>query len=250
MLAPHRASYDLQLGVTRGAKSVAAADGRIAFEFTGDACTGYAMNFRQVTRIDDGEGSKKLSDLRNTSWEDGQGKVFRFSIVGYTDGEITQQSEGRADRGRKGDVAVKLARPANTKLDFDDSFVFPSQHMRKLIEAARAGDHIKEIKFYDGSDGGQKVFDTLAVIGKEVPAGSEDGLEDVAKAAGLAAYRRWPVKLSYFEPGQGERTPLYVLGFDMFENGVSGHMVLDFGDFTLTSKMRSLDMLKTAACGK
>jgi hypothetical protein len=245
VLTPHKASYDLTLGVSRNGKGLASADGRIAFEFTGDACKGYKTVFRQVTEIDDGEGGQRLSDLRTTTWEDGKGKDFRFNIVGYTNGELTQHSEGKAARG-KGDVAVRLARPSPMRLDLDENFSFPSQHMRHLIRAARAGKHMLDIRFYDGSEGGQKVFDTFAVIGPETPAGSNDKLAGPALKAGLSAMRRWPVRLSYFEPGEGDRQPLYTLSFMMFENGISGNMTLDFGSFTLNGTMRSLDLIKSS----
>lgn len=248
VMTPHRASYDLSLGQVRGSKGVASADGRIAYQFTGDACKGYATLFRQVTDIDDGEGSDRISDLRQTTWEDAHGKGFRFNIRGYTNGELTQHSEGAANRDAAGDVAVKLARPRSMRLDLDQNFAFPTEHMRRLIRAARAGENDLSIRFYDGSEGGEKVFDTFAVIGKEVPAGSEAGLEAPALKAGLAAIRRWPVTLSYFEPGDADRLPIYTLSFLMFENGISGGMTLDFGDFTLTGRMRSLELLKAGAC--
>jgi len=250
VFAPHRAAYDLTLGTVRSAKGVAEADGRIAFEFTGSACAGYGMNFRQVTRIDDGEGKVRLSDLRTTTWENDKGTRYRFNIFGTTDGEVTQRSEGNAARSNGGDVTVNLARPRSTKLDLDDALAFPTQHMRRLIEAARAGRTLETIRFYDGSDGGEKVFDTTAFIGRPVPAGSEAGLEEPALKAGLAAVRRWPVRLSYFQPGEGDRQPLYVLSFDMFENGISGRMRLDFGDFMLVGEMRSLQLLPSGTCKK
>ena len=125
--------------------------------------------------------------------------------------------------------------------------------MERLIEAARAGKSDYASQLYDGSDSGEKLYDTLAIIGKEIPAGSDAHLEETAKTAGLQSVRRWPVTLSYFDAaaGQGERTPLYLLSFDLFDNGVSGSLKLDFGEFSLVGKMRSLEMLKpTADCGR
>ncbi len=56
------------------------------------------------------------------------------------------------------------------------------------------------------------------------------------------------MSISYFEPGAGERTPVYVLSFDLFENGVSGALKLDFGDFSLRGEMKRLEILETASC--
>jgi EipB-like len=248
VLVGHRVSYDLKLAGVRGSKGPSAAEGRIAFEFSGNACEGYAMAFRQVTRMDDGEGNSRLSDLRSTTWEDATAKKFRFAIQSTTDGQITQQSEGTAERNSDRTIALRLARPKNMKLDFNEEPVFPSEQMVQLIQAAREGKTLMLMKLYDGSDGGQKVYDTTALIGKEIAPGTEDKLEAPGKTAGLAAVRRWPVRLTYFEPGQGERTPLYTFSFDMFENGISGSLKLDFGDFTLLGEMKTLDLLKANPC--
>src|SRR6516162_405598 len=62
-LASHRAVYELRLAQTRG-NSAVAARGRILYDFSGNACEGYALQFRQVSELDNGEGKVTLSDLR------------------------------------------------------------------------------------------------------------------------------------------------------------------------------------------
>ena len=52
----------------------------------------------------------------------------------------------------------------------------------------------------------------------------------------------WPVRLSYYTEGAGERTPIYTLGFDLYENGVSGALKLDYGDFAILGDMTALDI--------
>ena len=77
-LAPHVAIYDLTLTSSRGKRSLEGVRGRIVYDFSGSACEGYALNFRQVTELDNGEGKVALSDLRTATWEEGEGKSFRF----------------------------------------------------------------------------------------------------------------------------------------------------------------------------
>ena len=50
--------------------------------------------------------------------------------------------------------------------------------------------------------------------------------------------RRWPVAISYFELGKKDGQPIYVLSFDLYENGVSRALKLDYGDFVLRGDMR------------
>jgi len=53
-LASHRAIYELKLAQTRGNASTVAARGRILFDFSGNACEGYALQFRHVSELDYG----------------------------------------------------------------------------------------------------------------------------------------------------------------------------------------------------
>ena len=69
-LASHRAVYDLKLSTTRGKRAMNAVRGRILYDFSGSACEGYALQFRQVSELDSGEGKVIVSDLRATSWEE------------------------------------------------------------------------------------------------------------------------------------------------------------------------------------
>jgi hypothetical protein len=55
----------------------AAVRGRILYDFSGNACEGYALQFRQVSELNSGEGKVAISDLRATSWEEGEAKRLR-----------------------------------------------------------------------------------------------------------------------------------------------------------------------------
>ena len=248
--APHRAVYELALTATRKDKQIEQARGRIAFEFTGDNCKGFETKFRQVTQLSDGEGQARVSDVKTNTWESGSGSGFRFDTQTKTDQVVTLQGEGKAQRGTDGGVSVKLQKPRPQRLDLEGTAVFPTSHLRMLIDQARNDVHFFAVKLFDGSDGGEKLFDTTAVIGKEIPAGSAERIDSVLEQAGLTKFRRWPVTLSYFEPGIGERTPLYVMSFDLFENGVSGPLKFDFGDFSMKGAISKLDMLPGGSCTK
>ena len=246
-LAPHRAVYDLSLAKSTGSRSVENASGRIAFDFTGDACAGYALKYRQVTVMESAETGARTSDLRTATFEEGDGKAFQFRTDSDS-GSKKEMVEGQAERQGDAGIAVRLKQPKRDSYGFDGDIVFPTAHMRRLVEAARAGQTTLTIKVFDGSEDGRKVYDTLAVIGRRIEPGNVGALEAAAHQEGLAKLARWPVTLSYFTAGEGERTPVYVLSFDMYENGVSRALLLDYGDFALKGEMTKLDLLPEAAC--
>lgn len=247
---PHRAVYDLSLGETRGSSSVETIRGRIVYDFSGNACDGYILNFRQVTEIGVNGGTSNVSDLRSATFEDDKGKSFRFASQNYVNAKLDTTIDGHADRAEGGDVEVALKKPKDAKFELPEGVVFPTGQMKAIVEAALAGNHVYESKIYDGSDGGEKVYSTLAVIGKKIaPDKPREGAAVDKKD--LDGIDRWPVTISYFDPTKakgGEQTPVYSISFELYANGISGSIRLDYNDFTLKGAMTALEFLPKTKC--
>ena len=251
VLVPHRAVYDLTLGQTRGNSQVIGVRGRILYDFDGNACDGYTLKFRQVSELDSGEGKVSTSDLRSTTWEGGDAKSFKFTSENFLDQDLVDSVDGHAEHGAKA-TAVDLAKPAPKVLDIDAAAVFPTEHMVRVIEAARAGKRILDFPVFDGSDTGEKVYDTLTVIGGKLTS-DERKHDDVAdNEPKLAAVARWPVTISYFEKNKAkestEQMPVYSIGFELYESGISRALTLDYNDFVVTGKLTSLDIKDVKPC--
>ncbi|HXW19691.1 MAG TPA: cell envelope integrity EipB family protein [Roseiarcus sp.] len=244
--AAHRAAYMITLAKGEGAQSPVGASGMIAYEFRGSSCEGYASDFRQVTELQRAEGEATSSDTRAITFEDGQAKTLRFKIES-TVGETEQPSvDGNAARAETGELSVDLKEPKRETLNFGKGILFPTQHLARVIEAAKAGQNEVEAQVYDGSDTGEKVFDTLTVVGKEATSPSPDS----TTAEALKSVRRWPVTISYFDAAKKDSSPEYVLSFDLYENGVSGSLKLDYGEFVLSANLAKFELLPSSPCEK
>src|SRR3954453_2402577 len=164
---PHQATYELSLVKSRGSTSIESARGRILYNFSGSACEGYTSDFRQVSELDSGEGKTTLSDLRSSSWEEGNGKAYRFKIDTRMNNGDPSAVDGIAER--TGDrISVKLKAPVAKTFTLDGSTVFPTEQIQRIIAAAKEGKSVLELSVYDGSDNGEKVYNTLSVIGKAI----------------------------------------------------------------------------------
>lgn len=246
-LAPHRAIYELSLLRSSGANSIVNAHGRIAFDFTGSSCDGYVQNFRQVTEMQPSEGAARVSDMRSATFESGDASNYRFKIETKIENRVAEDTDGKARKPENAKLAIQLVKPKPQQMDFSGEIFFPTEHVRHLIDAARKGETFVEAKVYDGSGDGSKVFDTTAIIGKAASAPpSEKGLQSEQ----IKSVRRWPVSISYFEPGKKDGQPAYVLSIDMYENGVSGALRLDYGEFALKGEMTELTLLPEKPCAK
>ena len=247
-LASHRAAYDISLADSSGptpssAVTPISATGLIAYEFRGSACEGYTSNFRQLTEMERSEGEPVSMQVNAMSFEEANGKSMRFQIDarGLQD---TPPVAGTATRGANDELRVVLTKPSAQTLDFGRDVLFPTQHIERLIEAAKHGGGATQARVYDGSDTGAKIFATLSVVGKEATKPDED----VQAASALGGVRRWPVVISYFDEAKTDAPPEYTLSFDLYENGVSGTLKLDYGAFALRARLRKLEMLPTSAC--
>lgn len=253
VLAPHRAIYDLKLSKSSGSRGLQAVRGRIVYDFSGNACDGYELNFRQVSSLDSGEGKDALSDLRSTTWEDGAAKTFRFSSQNKLNDNQTDVVEGAAER-KPSAVSIQLTKPKSKKLTVPVNAVFPTEHMRRIVAGAREAKSVLEFPVYDGSETGEKLYNTLTVIGRAIEPGQKPVTDVGAKTPELARLQRWPVTISYFEhkdeKGEktGEQTPVYAITFELYENGVSRSLILDYNDFTITGELSSLEMKKEKPC--
>jgi hypothetical protein len=248
----HQALYELSLVKSRGANAVNAARGRILYNFTGSACEGYTSEFRQVSELNSGEGKSTLSDLRSTSWEDGEGKSYRFKIDTRMNDSDSPPVDGLAER--VGDhITVKLKQPVAKTFDLEGSVVFPTEQIHKIIDTARAGKSLLELTVYDGSDNGEKVYNTLTIIGQPIPGDRSIASPDPSTANDtMKALTRWPVTVSYYDRDaqarDGEQTPVYAMSFELFENGVSRQLMLDYNDFVISGALGKFDVKDSKPC--
>ena len=248
----HQALYELSLIKSRGNNAINGARGRILYNFSGSACEGYTSEFRQVSELNSGEGNTTLSDLRSTSWEDGAGKSYRFKIDTRMNDSDAAPVDGVAER--VGDqITVKLKKPVTKTFNLEGNVVFPTEQIQKIIQAARAGKSVLELTVYDGSDNGEKVYSTLSVIGQPIPGDRSIPSPDPSTANDqMKVLTRWPVTVSYYDRDararDGEQTPVYAMSFELYENGVSRALVLDYNDFVISGALGKFDVKDSRPC--
>ena len=251
MLAPHRAIYELSLDQTRGDSQISAVRGRIVYDFDGNACDGYSLEFRQLSQLESGDGKVSTSDLHSTTWEGGDAKKFKFNSQNFVDENLVDAVDGQAEHGATA-TAVDLTKPEHKTLSLDPTVVFPTEHMVRAIAAGLAGKNVLSFPVFDGSETGDKVFNTLTVVGHKIAPNTHRHDDAAANEPKLANVARWPVTISYFggdkAPESGEITPDYAIGFELYQNGISRALSLDYNDFVVTGKLTSLEFKPVKPC--
>ena len=121
---------------------------------------------------------------------------------------------------RSGDhITVKLKQPEAKTFTLDGATVFPTEQIHRIIDAARQGKSLLELTVYDGSDNGQKVYNTLTVIGQPITPDKADKAKVLSDPSTtneqMKSLTRWPVTVSYYDRDakskDGEQTPVYAM---------------------------------------
>jgi len=249
---PHRAVYDITFDHATPGSGVADMSGRMVYEMTGSSCGEYAQNMRFVTRMTNQDGLAQVNDLRTSSFEELATHKLRFSSSQYENQKLAEASQGSAGPGNGASfIEVKLTKPAKKTVKLPSDIYFPIQHSLALVQAARAGQSLFTANLYDGSDKGEKFYETSAVIGPQAAPGSIKLPTKLVNGDKLEELSSWPIAIGYFEPGPSklDALPSYELSFRFYENGVSSRLYIDYGDFAIRGELKELTFLEEGKCG-
>lgn len=239
-LLPHKTSYRLVLDGSKPTGQLEAMTGQIDYEIRGDACAGYATLTRQTSESTSGDGDAQSQEITSKAWEDGEGKSYRFTSTTRSNSDPTAEVEAEVTREGADLLKVAVTKPAKDTLTLKGKVLMPTEHVLHVIAAGQAGERVLQAKVYDGASDPARVYDTLTVIGR----GSTDPANAPAPAkAALAGRTSFPVTVSYYEEGEREGAPAYVMSFTLYDNGVVGALKIDYGRFALLGTMSSFETL-------
>jgi hypothetical protein len=243
-LVPHRAIYDIGLKSAEERSGITAAQGRMVIEVQGGSCEGWTVDFRMVNQFTTEGGTSKLLDVRSSSWESPDGKKMRYNERQFVDNALQDESTLTAAVGNEGKPGKgKMTKPSEKEFEIPPGTIFAVAHQIKLVELARKGETRDSSIVFDGSDG-EKSMEVISFFG------GPKKIDKVDAGNSLNNMTMWPVAISYFsqKDGKSAETPDYQVSMQLFDNGVSGDLVLDYGEFVLNAHLSKLDLLEQPKC--
>lgn len=244
----HRAVYDLKLERSSEGSNVSGADGRMVMELTGSACEGWSTSFRRVMELRPAEGDTQLFDNQVASWESGDGQSLQLNdkqfINNRLEAETRLKADMDADRSKGGKGVID--EPKAEQFDLPSGVLFPMAHQKRIMEAAERGETRDVSILYDGASG-SKIYKVISFIGKRKEPGTDKTADKV-----LQTLPSWPLSVTFYEydakQTTSEELPSYQMSFPIYENGVAGTLTIDYGDYVLSGKLASLELLDQQDC--
>ena len=238
-LAPHKATYDLQLSSTHGGGTVAAS-GSMSFQVT-DACTGWAAQQRLHLQLVTREGGS--SDMVSTyaTLESKDGRHLTFDMQERDNNSLTQQVRGEASLDATGAGSIRFTLPHVSTMTLPRGTLFPMAHTAAIITAAEAGRTSIDPVLFDGTSADGPTDSYVSILGWH-PAPSPSQYPSLQNQASGR------VHVAFFARKPGTVLPDYEAGMRYFANGVSDQLDMDFGDFSMHGTMRSFVPGKPGRC--
>jgi hypothetical protein len=249
-LQPHVAVYDLALHRTEDRLGLASVNGRLAIEVSGSECEDWTVNFRMVSQFLSDDQTSRVLDTQSSTWEAGDGKSINVSQRHFVDSSLDSESKITASQDADGRTHGVIDKPKQQEFELANGTIFPVMHLQRLMEAGKRGELRDKSSVFDGTEG-SKAYTAITLIGR--PRDKKAHKTELKSNGGelLAKVKAWPATISYYDQARGENNdglPAYEVSVEMFENGVSGDMIIDYGDYALDAKLAKLQLKAYGEC--
>jgi len=239
-VTPHRAFYEMQLGIADQNSNVQAVSGRSAFTLDRD-CGGWLSNEEYLIEFGGKEGSRDRILSRFESWESDNGDMYSFEISENSSFESAKDFGGFAEiKSGGGDAYFSMADEVAVALPADT--YFPMRHLNAIIDSAENGKTMLAASVFTGAKPDDALLSTNTVIG------GWRGEESTIQMGKFGQSGYWPVQIAYFKPAATAAAPEYEIQYSMQPNGVIRRYVIDYGEFTIIAKLLKLESVETPIC--
>jgi hypothetical protein len=240
MLEPHVAAYRLSLADrAQTSNPFVEVRGGLVIEWR-LACDGWLSRQRLAFVGTLQEGGDLGHDVRFSSWEALDGSRMRYSYRSYDDQRLQEEFRGEAridapDRG-----VATFSEPSQRRVELPPETIFPTEHIRQLLNSAQAGQRLVSHQVFDGAG-----FDSLTQITSVI--GQPRMIELLAEQRDERG-RAWPVSMAYYDLSTPSDVPKFEAEFLLGEDGVIRDVVLDYGDFRLGAALEQLQLVERPDC--
>jgi hypothetical protein len=242
-LLSHRAVYGMSQHTGSSASDIVGVNGRLELTFE-VACDGWRMEQYIGFRLFHSEGAGLEHVAHLSGWETTDGAEFWFSSRSYQDRRLLEELSGVARLDEPGGSGeTRFAKPQEEVRPLPEGTIFPAKHLEELIATAKSGGKHLTRTVFDGSTM-DSPYEITAFIGRERPSGNE------TVPAIVSGKRSWPFRLAYFKVETLQPTPEFELSAILYENGVAGDMIYDYGDFAIDVELHELEVLPVPECEK
>lgn len=238
-LQPHRATFNLSMVPGAPASSgILGVLGRMLIEFE-QVCDGYVTRQALQMLVRDALGQTTETRYTLTTWESSDGREMTFDSTSTFGTQSDPSYAGRATKGEGAGAGRIAYHVPNGNVPLRPGAVFPTEHLRSLLDAAAKGEKLLTQEVFEGG-APQNYTAVNSSIGDTIAA------DPAAKLTG--ARKSWNVREAHFRPGGRSEAPEFEVGLRIYEGGIIDGLDLDHGIFRVAGKLSALELLPPPRC--
>jgi hypothetical protein len=243
-VAPHRALYALSLEDAKPQSRVIGGTGTLGYEW-GESCDGWTIEQRYKLSLQYDDDQPVEINSNFVTWESKSGLLYRFNERKSQNGQPDEEIKGTASlKSAGGPGTAMFDKPKAQNFDLPAGTLFPTAHTLMLIHKAQGQENFVSAEVFDGStfDGATLIS---AVLGPSLPLSTP--LDGDVKSP-LLLHQSWNMRLAFFPDSNEDSVPDYALRMRLMANGVSGSMLIDYGDYQIKATLKRIEALPKPAC--
>lgn len=242
LLAPHQATYRMSLAPGSTTMDIAAADGVMVYRASRE-CAGWAVENHTIIRYAHTDGTSVQDKWTFLSWEGDDGLSYRFRVL-HEANEETDRIEGTASLETAGGPGMATyTAPEDLEVDLPAGTLFPTEHLRRLLQAARAGEKMFTRVVFDGTS-----EDNPYLINVVIAPVRDRASPPLAEAAGAPPAAAFWTRGAFFPYYGDAELPEFEMTIQLRDDGIAELMDQTFGDLSLRGKLMKVEMLGAPDC--
>jgi hypothetical protein len=180
------------------------------------------MDFSMVRNRIESQNSLSFVELHD-------GKTFQYAVRHEENGRLTKNSKGVVEnKGDKMSVIYRDMSGESKTHVIEAGILFPTNHLKKIIEKAKSGTFFFTDSVFDGSD--------------------NEGYYRISSLTKPINDNEWRVSMAFFDAMEKTAEPDYEMTFSLPESGILKDIVISYPNFTVRQSMTSVKLLERAAC--
>ena len=238
-IVSHKAYYDLEFLTNETPSAVDGGIGKSSFLLE-KQCKGWALKetFAISFNLNNKDNSKNFSIF--SSFEDFTAKHFSFEHLDKNNLEKEKFYSGYVKKN-KNILDGMIFDKKNQKLTFNDDILFPTEHLKILLENAKKNIYFHTAKVFFGSDKDNLVKIVSSFIGKKINT-------DVSIENDLLKKQVWPIQLSFYDLNQKKPDPNTKVIAYVDDSGIAHSYTVDYGSYKMKGKLVGIEKISKLKC--
>ena len=236
-LLSHKATYTLNVENIKNS-FLEGGQGQTFFEIQ-EVCDGWNVreDYVLIYELPNKKSAKSFSSF--TTFENKISTKHSFQLTEKSDLNGENDYQGFVEKNKK-NISGSMINRNIKKLTFNKNTLFPLEHLKRVIQKAKAGQTIFNADVFFGNEESNPIKTVSTVISNKRRAKVHNN--------NVSAVMVWPMKIAFYSKAENKTSPDYEISLELDDVGVVYSYKVDYGDFEVIAKLKDFKVIERQVC--